>query len=96
MAIDLYEALRAAGVPEDKARASAKAIEEASRVNTKLTVLMWIGGVLAGGSIAGFALVTTQLIRLTGNVAGLTTEVGHLAAEVAALAEIVRGMTPGG
>ena len=82
MAIDLYEPLKAAGVPEDKALASAKAIEEASRVNIKLTVLMWIGGILAGGTIAGFALVTTQLIRLTG--------------EIAALAEIVRGMTPGG
>jgi hypothetical protein len=82
VAIDLYEALKAAGVPEDKARASAKAIEEASRVNTKLSVLMWIGGILAGGTIAGFALVTTQLIRLTG--------------EIATLAEIVRGMASGG
>lgn len=82
MAIDLYEALKAAGVPEDKARASAKAIEDAGRVDTKLTMLMWIGGILAGGTIAGFALVTSQLIRLT--------------AEVAALAEIVRSMMPGG
>ena len=95
MAIDLYEALKAAGVPEDKARASAKAIEEASRVNTRLSVLMWIGGLLAGGTIAGFGLVATQLIRLTGDVTGLTTEVGHHASEVAALAEIVRSMTPG-
>ena len=71
------------------------AIEEASRVNTKLTVLMWIGGILAGSIIAGFALVTTQLIRLTGDVSGLTSEVSHLTGEVAALAEIVRGMTPG-
>ena len=96
VAIDLYEALRAAGVPEDKARASAKAIEEASRVNTRLSVLMWIGGILAGGTIAGFALVTTQLIRLTADVAGLTTQVGHLATEVAALAEVVRGIAAGG
>jgi hypothetical protein len=96
VAIDLYEALKAAGVPEDKARASAKAIEEASRVNTKLSVLMWIGGILAGGTIAGFALVTTQLIRLTGDVTGLSSEVSHLAGEVAALAEIVRSMTAGG
>jgi outer membrane murein-binding lipoprotein Lpp len=95
VAIDLYEALKAAGVPEDKARASAKAIEEASRVNTKLSVLMWIGGLLAGGTIAGFASVVTQLIRLTGDVTGLTSEVSHLASEVASLAEIVRSMTPG-
>jgi hypothetical protein len=32
---------------------------------------MWIGGILAGGTIAGFALVTTQLIRLTGEVSAL-------------------------
>jgi hypothetical protein len=96
MAIDLYEALKAAGVPEDKARASAKAIEEASRVNTQLSALMWIGGVLAGGTIAGFALVSTQLIRLTGGVAGLSAQLSRLTDEVAALAEIVRSMTRGG
>jgi hypothetical protein len=72
------EALQKAGVPEATARDAARAVEEAGRVNTKLTVLTWIGGILAGGTIAGFALVTTQLIRLTG--------------EVSALAEIVRGM----
>ena len=72
--------VRTAGIPEDKACASAKAIEEASRVSPKLRVLMWIGGILAGGGIAGFASGTTQLIRLT--------------AEMVALAHIVRGMAP--
>lgn len=55
---------------------------------------MWIGGILAGG--AGFALVTTQLIRLSGDVAGLTAQLSRLTAEVTALAEIVRGMAAGG
>ena len=81
MAIDLDDALQKAGVPEATARDAARAVEEAGRVSTKLTVLMWIGGILAGGTIAGFALVTTQLIRLTGGVS--------------ALAEIVRGMQGG-
>jgi len=82
MAIDLYKSLEQAGVPEATARDAARAVEEANRVSTKLTVIMWLGGILAGATIAGFAMVTTHLIRLTG--------------EVATLAEIVRGIAGGG
>lgn len=82
MAIDLYKALQQAGVPEDTARAAARAVEEAGRFDTKLTALLWIGGILAGATIAGFAMVTAPLIRLTG--------------EVSALAEIVRSISVGG
>jgi hypothetical protein len=40
--------------------------------------------------------VSTQLIRLTGQVTGLSAQLSRLTDEVAAFAEIVRSMTPGG
>jgi hypothetical protein len=57
---------------------------------------MRIGGSLAGGAIAGFGFATAQLIRLRGDVAGPIAQLSRGAAEVAALGEVVRTLTPGG
>ncbi len=53
MIAEVYEAFIAAGTPEDKARAAAKAVADYevrfSRLETDLTVLKWMTGTIVAG-----------------------------------------------
>jgi hypothetical protein len=61
MIAEVYEAFIAAGTPEDKARAAAKAVADYearfARIETDLTVLKWTTGTIMAG-VAALVLKT--------------------------------------
>jgi hypothetical protein len=65
----LYDALRAADVPDDKARAAA--VEGADYENrlagmeARLTMLTWIVGIHFAVTLAGFGLMLNQLLSIS-------------------------------
>jgi hypothetical protein len=74
MLTDLYDALRAANIPEDKARAAASSVADfdgrIERIETKLTVMMsFVGGhagrLLCSLGAAGRDVGQTQRVTAT-------------------------------
>ena len=72
----LYDALRAANVPDDKARAAAVEVAEfkdepvtfkvdIGRIDARLTMLIWIVGVHFAVTLAGFGLILNQLLSIS-------------------------------
>ena len=63
----LYGALRAANIPQDKARAAASSVagfaSRLERIETKLTVMMSLLGVMRAVMLGGFYAVWAQLVR---------------------------------
>ena len=69
MLTDLYDALRAANIPEDKARAAASAVADFDRriecIETKLTVMLSLLGVMLAVMLGGFYAVWAQLVAMS-------------------------------
>ena len=69
MLTDLYDALRAANIPEDKARAAASSVahfnRRIERIETKLTVMMSQLGVMLAVMLGGFYAVWAQLVVMS-------------------------------
>jgi hypothetical protein len=65
----LYDALRAAEVPDDKARAAAvEGADSENRlagVEARLTMLIWISGVHFAVTLAGFGLMLNQILAIS-------------------------------
>jgi hypothetical protein len=66
---DLYDALRAADVPDDKARAAAAAVADfdrrIERIETKLTLMLSLLGVMIAVMLGGFYAVWAQLVAMS-------------------------------
>ena len=58
MITELYDALKEAGAPEDKARAAAESVAahqtDLAEIKGKLTVMIWAMGINAAATIASF------------------------------------------
>jgi hypothetical protein len=69
MLTDLYDALRAANIPEDKARAAASSVADFAgrieRFETKLTMMMSLLGVMLAVMLGGFYAVWAQLVVMS-------------------------------
>lgn len=69
MLTDLYDALRAANIPEDKSRAAASSVADFNsrieRIETKLTVMMSLLGVMLAVMLGGFYAVWAQLVVMS-------------------------------
>jgi hypothetical protein len=69
MPADLYEALRAADVPDEKARAAAAAVADfdrrIERIGTKLTLMLSLLGVMVAVMLGGFYAVWAQLVAMS-------------------------------
>ena len=65
---DLYDALRAADVPDEKARAAATAVPDfdrrIERIETKLTLMLSLLGVMVAVMLGGFYAVWAQLVAM--------------------------------
>jgi hypothetical protein len=66
---DLYDALRAADVPDDKARAAATGVADfdhgIERIETKLTLMLPLLGVMLAVMLGGFYAVWAQLVAMS-------------------------------
>jgi hypothetical protein len=66
---DLYDALRAADVPDEKARAAATAVADIDRrierIETKLTLMLSLLGVMVAVMLGGFYAVWAQLVAMS-------------------------------
>jgi hypothetical protein len=66
---DLYDALRAADVPDDKARAAATSVADfdrrVERIETKLSLMLSLLGVMIAVMVGGFYAVWTQLVAMS-------------------------------
>jgi hypothetical protein len=66
---DLYDALRAADAPEDKARAAATAVADFNRrtlrIETRLTLMLSLLGVMIAVMLGGFYAVWSQLVAMS-------------------------------
>jgi hypothetical protein len=66
---DLYAALRAADVPDEKARAAATAVADfdrrIERIETKLTLMLSLLGVMVAVMLGGFYAVWAQLVAMS-------------------------------
>ena len=71
MLTDLYDALRAANIPEDKARAAASSVADfdsrIERVEVKLTIML---GVMLAVMPGGFYAVWAQLVAISAKLGG--------------------------
>jgi hypothetical protein len=69
MLTDLYDARRAANIPEDKARAAASSVADfdrrIERIETKLTVMLSLLGVMLAVMLGGFYAVWAQLVAMS-------------------------------
>ena len=69
MLTDLYDALRAANKPEDKARAAASSVADfdrrIERIETKLTIMLSLLGVMLAVMLGGFYAVWAQLVAMS-------------------------------
>lgn len=69
MPTDLYDALRAANIPEDKARAAASSAADFNRrierIETKLTVMISLSGVMLAVMLGGFYAAWAQLVVMS-------------------------------
>ena len=65
----LYGALRAANIPQDKARAAASSVADfdrrIERIETKLTVMLSLLGVMLAVMLGGFYAVWAQLVAMS-------------------------------
>jgi hypothetical protein len=66
---DLYDALRAADVPDDKARAAATSVADFDRrtlrIETKLSLMLSLLGVMIAVMLGGFYAVWAQLVAMS-------------------------------
>jgi hypothetical protein len=66
---DLYDALRAADVPDDMAPAAATAVADfdrrIERIETKLTLMLSLFGVMIAVMLGGFYAVWAQLVAMS-------------------------------
>ena len=66
---DLYDALRAADVPDDKARAAATSDADfdrrIERIETKLSLMLSLLGVMIAVMLGGFYAVWAQLVAMS-------------------------------
>ena len=66
---DLYDALRAADVPDEKARAAATEVADfdrrIERIETKLTLMLSLLGVMVAVMLGGFYAVWAQLVAMS-------------------------------
>jgi hypothetical protein len=66
---DLYDALRAADVPDDKARAAATSVADfdrrIERIETKLSLMLSLLGVMIAVMLGGFYAVWAQLVAMS-------------------------------
>jgi hypothetical protein len=66
---DLYDALRAADVPDDKARAAATSVADfdrrIERIETKLSIMLSLLGVMVAVMLGGFYAVWAQLVAMS-------------------------------
>ena len=69
MLTDLDDALRAADIPEDKARAAASSVadfdQRIERIETKLTAMLSLLGVMLAVMLGGFYAVWAQLVAMS-------------------------------
>lgn len=74
MLTDLYDALRAANIPEDKARAAASSVADfdsrIQSIETKLTIMMSLLGVMLAVMLGGFYAVWAQLVAMSAKLGG--------------------------
>jgi hypothetical protein len=72
---DLYDALRAADAPGEKARAAATAVADfdsrIERIWTKLTLMLSLLGVMIAVTLGGFYAVGAQLVARSAKARGL-------------------------
>ena len=77
MTVELYEALKVAGVPDDKAKEAAKAVEEVrefgrlraigerlTRIEGKFQLLQWMVGFLLAVGLTNLGLLIHLIIRI--------------------------------
>ena len=62
---DLRDALRAADVPDDKARAAADFDRRIERIEIKLTLMLSLIGVMIAVMLGGFYAVWAQLVAMS-------------------------------
>jgi hypothetical protein len=66
---DLYDALRAADVPDEKAGAAATEVADfdrrIERIETKLTLMLSLLGVMVAVMLGGFYAVWAQLVAMS-------------------------------
>ena len=66
---DLYDALRAADVPDDKTRAAATSVADfdrrIERIETKLSLMLSLLGVMIAVMLGGFYAVWAQLVAMS-------------------------------
>jgi hypothetical protein len=64
---DLCDALRAADVPDEKARAAATAVADRwiERIETRLTLMLSLIGVMVAVMLGGFYAVWAQLVAMS-------------------------------
>jgi hypothetical protein len=66
---DLYDALRAADVPDDKARAATTSVADFDRrtlrIETKLSLMLSLLGVMIAVMLGGFGAVWAQLVAMS-------------------------------
>ena len=65
---DLYDALRAADVPDDKARAATAVADfdrRIERIETKLSLMLSLLGVMIAVMLGGFYAVWAQLVAMS-------------------------------
>jgi hypothetical protein len=66
---DLYDALRAADVPDDKARAAATSVADfdrrIERIETKLSLMLSLLGVMIAVMLGRFYAVWAQLVAMS-------------------------------
>jgi hypothetical protein len=69
MLTDLYNALRAGNIPEEKARAAATAVADFDRrferIGTRLTVMLSLLGVMLAVMLGGFYALWAQLVAMS-------------------------------
>lgn len=74
MPTDLYDALRAANAPEDKARAAATAVADfdsrIGRIETKLAMMLSLLSVMLAVMLGGFYALWAQLVAISARLAG--------------------------
>ena len=65
---DLYDALRAVDVPDDKARAAATAVADCDRIErieSKLTLMLSLLSVMIAVMLGGFYAVWAELVAMS-------------------------------
>jgi hypothetical protein len=80
---EVYDALRDAGASEDKAIKAAAALSgydsQIARVDAKLTIAMWAGGLLFAALLASQATLWISMGSLDGQIKGIANQLTQIA-----------------